>query len=124
MPPQKPGMLTVIPPGARSAVADAVSAMNPGARAIDAFVATKLNERGLHRSPEADRAALLRRVSLDLTGLPPTADDVAAYLRDCTPGAYQKRVEQLLASEHFGERMALVWLDAARYADTNGFSID
>ena len=91
---------------------------------IDAFVQARLASEGLQPSPEADRAMLLRRVSLDLTGLPPSAEDVKAFLADRDPQAYERRVDALLRSEHFGERMALEWLDAARYADTNGFSID
>src|SRR5690606_28327684 len=71
-----------------------------------------------------DRATLIRRLALDLTGLPPSAEEVAQFVADTSPDAYEKLVERLLASPHFGERMALEWLDAARYADTNGFSID
>src|SRR6185436_15854977 len=78
----------------------------------------------LSHTPEADRRTLIRRLSLDLTGLPPSAADVDAFVDDRDPGAYERLVDRLLASPHFGERMALVWLDAARYADTNGYSID
>jgi mono/diheme cytochrome c family protein len=91
---------------------------------IDALVAARLASRGLTLSPPADRATLLRRATLDLTGLPPSADEVAAFVADPDPRAYENAVDRLLASPHFGERMALPWLDAARYADTNGFSID
>lgn len=91
---------------------------------IDAFVRARLHAAGLSPSPEADRATLLRRVSLDLLGLPPSADEVAAFVADADPRAYERAVDRLLASPHFGERLALEWLDAARYADTNGFSID
>jgi hypothetical protein len=101
------------------AVADA-SAPDP----IDAFVRARLAPEKLTLSPEADRAMLIRRVALDLTGLPPSAEEVEAFVRDRSPQAYEQLVDRLLASPHFGERMALVWLDAARYADTNGFSID
>ncbi len=91
---------------------------------IDAFVRARLTRENLRPAPEADRATLLRRVAFDLTGLPPSADEVEAFLRDRDPKAYENRVDRLRKSEHFGERMALEWLDAARYADTNGFSID
>ncbi|HEX5051410.1 MAG TPA: PSD1 and planctomycete cytochrome C domain-containing protein [Planctomycetota bacterium] len=91
---------------------------------IDAFVRARLAELGMAPAAAADRATLLRRVSLDLTGLPPSADATAAFVADPDPDAYEKAVDALLASPHFGERMALPWLDAARYADTNGFSID
>jgi hypothetical protein len=91
---------------------------------IDAFVRVRLTEEGLVPSPEADRAMLARRLSLDLTGLPPTSTEVDAFVADTGPNAYEQFVDRLLASPHFGERMALDWLDAARYADTNGYSID
>jgi len=91
---------------------------------LDHFVAARLDEKQLRPSPEADRHALIRRLSLDLTGLPPGAEEVEAFVADDSPDAYEKLVDRLLASPHFGERMALVWLDAARYADTNGYSID
>jgi hypothetical protein len=91
---------------------------------IDAFVRAKLAEAGMKPSPEADRAMLIRRVAFDLTGLPPSPEEVEAFVRDRDPKAYEKLVDRLLASPHFGERMALEWLDASRYADTNGFSID
>ncbi len=92
--------------------------------AIDALVRERLKEEGLKPSPEADRAMLMRRVSLDLTGLPPSAEEVQVFVKDASPGAYEQLVDRLLKSPHFGERMALDWLDSARYADTNGFSID
>jgi hypothetical protein len=91
---------------------------------IDNFVAARLDAEKLSHAPEADRRTLIRRLSLDLTGLPPSAADVEAFVADKDPNAYDKLVDGLLASPHFGERMALVWLDAARYADTNGYSID
>ena len=75
-------------------------------------------------SPEADKATLLRRVTLDLTGLPPTLAEVDAFLGDNSPDAYEKVVDRLLASPRYGERMATDWLDAARYADTNGYQTD
>jgi hypothetical protein len=92
--------------------------------AIDQFVLARLEHEGLAPSPEADRATLIRRVTLDLIGLPPTPTEVAAFLADEAPDAYERLVDRLLASPHFGERMAIEWLDAARYADTNGFNLD
>src|SRR5690606_18007502 len=92
--------------------------------AIDRFVAARLERAGLTPSPEADRRTLIRRLALDLTGLPPSAEEVKSFVDDKSPDAYEQLVERLLASPHFGERMALDWLDAARYADTNGYSID
>jgi hypothetical protein len=92
--------------------------------AIDFFVMAKLDREGLKPSPEADKRTLLRRVSFDLTGLPPIPQDLEAFLQDTSPGAYEKVVDRLLASPHYGERMAMRWLDAARYADTNGYQTD
>lgn len=93
--------------------------------AIDAFIAAKLVEKGvLSPSPEADRAMLIRRVSLDLTGLPPAPADVAAFVADRSDAAYEKLVDRLLKSPHFGERWAAWWLDVARFADTVGFHGD
>jgi hypothetical protein len=91
---------------------------------IDAFVRAKLPEHGLAPSPEAARSTLIRRVSFDLTGLPPTPAEVDAFLKDPAPDAYERLVSRLLRSEHFGERMAMWWLDAARYADTDGYQGD
>jgi hypothetical protein len=91
---------------------------------IDRFVLARLEAEGLQPSAEADRRMVIRRLSFDLTGLPPSAEEVEAFVADQSPGAYERLVDRLLASPHFGERMALEWLDAARYADTNGFSID
>jgi Protein of unknown function (DUF1553)/Protein of unknown function (DUF1549)/Concanavalin A-like lectin/glucanases superfamily/Planctomycete cytochrome C len=88
---------------------------------IDAFVLARLDREGLAPSPEAERAILIRRVSLDLTGIPPTPAEVDAFVRD---GNYEKLVDRLLASPRYGERMAARWLDAARYADTNGYQTD
>jgi hypothetical protein len=92
--------------------------------AIDRFVLARLEREGLAPSPEADRAALIRRVSLDLTGLPPTPKEIDDFLNDKSSNAYEKVVDRLLASPRYGERMAFRWLDAARYADTNGYQID
>ncbi|WP_439626590.1 DUF1553 domain-containing protein [Gemmata sp.] len=97
---------------------------SPIANPIDWFVAAKLRAAGLEMSPEADRATLLRRVSLDLTGLLPTPKEVDDFLKDTSPDAYEKVVDRLLASPHYGERQARHWLDLARYADSNGYTID
>ncbi|MDZ4286751.1 MAG: PSD1 and planctomycete cytochrome C domain-containing protein [Prosthecobacter sp.] len=91
---------------------------------IDAFIAARLAKEGLKPSPEADRSTLIRRVSLDLTGLPPTPAEVAAFEKDASPNAYEKVVDRQLASQHYGERMAMQWLDFARYADSHGFQTD
>ena len=91
---------------------------------IDFFVLHRLEKEGLSPSPEADRATLIRRLSLDLTGLPPTLQEIDAYLADKSPNAYEKLVDRLLQSPRYGERMAVRWLDAARYADTNGYQSD
>ncbi len=92
--------------------------------AIDAFVLARLEKEGLTPAPQADRATLLRRVSFDLTGLPPTLKELDEFLNDKSPNAYEKVVDRLLASPRLGERLAFRWLDAARYADTNGYQID
>jgi hypothetical protein len=91
---------------------------------LDYFVLARLEREGLSPSPEADRIVLLRRASLDLTGLPPTPAEVEDFLNDRWPGAYERAVERLLASPHYGEHQARYWLDAARYADTNGYEKD
>ena len=91
---------------------------------IDAFVLQRLEREGLKPSIETDRATLLRRVSLDLTGLPPTPAELDAFLKDTSPNAYEKVVDRLLRSPQYGERMAFPWLDAARYADSNGYQTD
>jgi hypothetical protein len=91
---------------------------------IDAFVLAHLEEQNLQPSPEAGRETLIRRVTLDLTGLPPTPAEIDAFLNDKSNNAYEKVVDRLLASPRYGERMAYVWLDAARYADTNGYQYD
>ncbi len=91
---------------------------------IDAFVLARLEKEGLAPSPEADKITLLRRLSLDLIGLPPSLAEVDAFLADHAPDAYQKQVERLLKSPHYGERWGRHWLDAARYADSDGFEKD
>ncbi|HEX4350981.1 MAG TPA: DUF1549 domain-containing protein, partial [Verrucomicrobiae bacterium] len=99
---------------------------NPGwvQGAIDTFILARLEESHISPSPPADRRTLLRRLSLDLTGLPPTREEVEQFVNDPAPDAYAKQVERLLASPHFGERMAVPWLDAARFADTVGYHGD
>ena len=94
------------------------------AHAIDALVRARLATEGLEPSPPADKAKLLRRVTLDLTGLPPSPEELDAFLVDATPGAYEAAVDRLLASPRYGERWCWDWLDAARYADTNGYQGD
>lgn len=91
---------------------------------VDAHVLARLEKEGLAPSPEASKETLLRRVSLDLTGLPPTLAEIDAFLADTRPDAYERVVDRLLASSHYGERWARLWLDLARYADTNGFEAD
>ena len=111
VPPEKP----VIP-----AVNDKSWSRNP----IDSFVLKRLDEESLQPSAQADKATLIRRVSLDLTGLPPTLEEIDAFLADASPNAYEKVVDRLLQSPRYGEKMAVEWLDAARYADTNGYQTD
>lgn len=91
---------------------------------IDAFILARLESQKLRPSAEADRPTLIRRLSLDLTGLPPAPQDVDAFVADSSPDAYERLVDRLLNSPRFGERMTLDWLDAARYADTHGYHID
>ena len=91
---------------------------------IDAFVLAKLESEGIEPSPEAEREKLIRRLSLDLTGLPPTPDEVASFMADSRPDAYQRQVDRLLDSPHFGEKWAVHWLDQARYADSDGYEKD
>jgi mono/diheme cytochrome c family protein len=91
---------------------------------VDAFIAAGQEAHGLAPAPEADRITLIRRLSFDLIGLPPTPAEVDAFVNDRSPEAYEKLVDRLLASEHFGERMAMTWLDAVRYADTGGYHSD
>lgn len=102
------------------AVADKKWVRNP----IDNFVLARLEKESLKPSPEADKATLLRRITFDLTGLPPTPQEVDSFLADKAPNAYEKRVDALIATPRYGERMAMQWLDLARYADTHGYHID
>ncbi len=91
---------------------------------VDSFIHARLNTERLKPSPEADRITLLRRLHFDLTGLPPTPEEVDRFVADTSPNAYSKRVEELLASPHYGERWGRHWLDAARYADSDGYEKD
>jgi hypothetical protein len=104
----------------KPAVPRVAQAANP----IDAFILTQLAEKKIEPSPEAEKSRLLRRLSLDLTGLPPTPAETAAFLADRSRNAYEKQVERLLTSPHHGERMAVWWLDIARFSDTVGFHGD
>ena len=100
--------------------ADRTKSSARGAR-IDQFIAMGLARDGLEQAPQADRVELIRRVSFDLTGLPPESVDIAEFLADAAPDAYEKMVDRYLASPHFGERIGKLWLDAAGYADSNGY---
>jgi hypothetical protein len=111
VPPRRPE-----PPPARRAA----WSKNP----IDRFVLARLDSEGLAPSPEADPVTLLRRLSLDLIGLPPSIQEVDAFLKDKSPDAWEKQVDRLLASPHYGERWGRLWLDAARYADSDGYEKD
>ncbi|HPH17151.1 MAG TPA: DUF1553 domain-containing protein [Haliscomenobacter sp.] len=91
---------------------------------IDNFIVQKLEEEKLEPSPEASKEILLRRLSLDLTGLPPTLAEIDAFLQDKSPKAYEKQVDRLLNSPHYGEKMAVDWLDLARFADSHGYTVD
>lgn len=91
---------------------------------IDRFVQNKIEQAGLSASPPADRTTLVKRLSIDLLGLPPSVDEVKTFVEDDRPDAYERLVDRMLASPRYGERMALPWLDAARYADSNGFQQD
>ena len=91
---------------------------------LDRFILARLEKEGLSPSPEAEKSALLRRVSFDLTGLPPTPEEQASFLADSSPNAYEKQIDRLLSSPRYGERWASMWLDLARYADTKGYEKD
>ncbi|MBL8175627.1 MAG: PSD1 domain-containing protein [Bryobacterales bacterium] len=108
----------------RRAALPAVQAKNWVRNPIDHFVLAKIEKAGLTPSAEADRGTLLRRVSLDLTGLPPTAEELKSFLADQRADAYERAVDRLLASPHYGERWGRLWLDLARYADSDGYTID
>jgi hypothetical protein len=102
----------------------AVGRSTASSDAIDAFILERLQQEGLTPSSPASPAQLIRRVTLDLTGVPPTPEEVAAFVADRSPDAYERLVDRLLASPRYGEQMALPWLDAARYADTSGYQND
>src|SRR5215813_8631651 len=95
-----------------------------GANPIDAFLLAKMKAKGLKPSPRADRRTLIRRAYLDLTGLPPAPEEVEAFVKDSSPGAWERLIDRLLASPHYGERWARHWLDLVRYADSGGFEFD
>jgi hypothetical protein len=99
-------------------------AAGEGVHPIDAFIRARLRQEGMESAPEADRVTLLRRLHFDVVGLPPTLEEVDAFLADTSPGAYRRVVDRLLASPHYGERWGRHWLDAARYADSDGFEKD
>ncbi|NBX30967.1 DUF1549 domain-containing protein, partial [bacterium] len=107
----------------RPAVPEAIASTWPKTP-IDRFILARLEQEGLAPNPEADRVTLARRLALDLTGLPPVPAAVDAFVADTSPDAYEKYVDTLLASPHYGERMAIEWLDAARYADSSGYQSD
>jgi hypothetical protein len=91
---------------------------------IDRFVLAKLEAAGLAPAPDSDRRTLIRRVALDVTGLPPSPAELESFLNDARPGAYERMVDRYLASPHYGEHRARYWLDAARYGDTHGIHVD
>jgi hypothetical protein len=111
-------------PPERPPIADISDPKSQIRNPIDALVLARLRAEGLSLAPEADKATLLRRVTLDLTGLPPTLAEIDAFLADTSPDAYERVVTRLLASPRYGERMAIDWLDVARFADTNGYQND
>ena len=113
---------SLIPP--RKATPPVVKESGWARNEIDRFVLARLEQEGLAHAPEADRATLLRRLSFDLTGLPPSPAEIRAYLDDQSPDAYEKVVDRLLASPRYAERMAIRWMEAARYSDSNGYSQD
>lgn len=108
----------------RPIAAPPVPEAEPGTRPIDALISARLKAAGLQPSPPADRRTLIRRLSFDLIGLPPTPEEVDAFVADSSPRAYEDLVDRLLASPHFGERWARHWLDVARYAESQGFERD
>ena len=112
-----------VPPAAKPPV-PIVKRKEWARNAVDPFVLARLEREGLSPQPEADRERLIRRVTLDLTGLPPTPAEVDAFVADASPGAYERVVDRLLASPRYGERMASDWLDIARFADTHGYQMD
>ena len=111
-------------PPKRPAPPEIANQKPPITNPIDAFILARLKKEGLAPSPEADKLTLIRRVTLDLIGLPPTPAEVEAFVKDTAADAYEKLVERLLASPHFGERQAQHWLDVVRFAESNGYEMD
>src|SRR5215472_17337587 len=111
-------------PVKRPAVPEIDKPAAPIRNPIDNFIQARLAREGITPSPEADRRTLIRRVSLDLTGLPPTPPEVEAFVKDAAPDAYEKLVDRLLRHPRYAEKQAMHWLDAVRYADTAGFHGD
>ena len=91
---------------------------------IDRLILARLEAKGLAPAPAADKRTLIRRVALDLPGLPPTPAEIEAFLKDTSPNAYERMIDRYLASPHYGEHRARYWLDAARYGDTHGIRVD
>jgi Protein of unknown function (DUF1553)/Protein of unknown function (DUF1549)/Planctomycete cytochrome C len=116
------GHWSFLPP--QHAAAPAVQHPELARNPIDRFILSRLDEEGLTPSPQADKATLIRRLSLDLTGLPPTLDQVDRFVADNAPNAYEKLVDRLLDSPQYGEQMTRYWLDAARYGDSHGMHLD
>ena len=114
----------ISPKAGKSAPLNTQSLITNYSHPIDSFIRARLAKEQLTPSPEADRVTLIRRLSLDLLGLPPMPAEVDAFVNDKSPDAYEKLVDRLLASPHYGERWGRWWLDVARYADSNGYSID
>jgi hypothetical protein len=119
-PPRRPA----VPGDASSATSPETTQPQRGPHPIDAFIEDRLQREGLTPTPEAPATTLVRRVTLDLTGLPPTPTEIDAFLADTLPGAWERLVDRLLASPRYGERMAWEWLEASRYADSNGYQGD
>lgn len=117
----KPHWAFVKPVKLEAPKVDEIDALN---NPIDNFIVEKLKKHKLKQSKQANKELLLRRVSLDLTGLPPTLEEIDAFLQDKSPDAYEKQVDQLLKSPHYGEKMAVDWLDVARFADSHGYTVD
>jgi len=122
----QPAAIWAFQPLARPQVPAAVDPISPGTaeHPLDAFVRARLRAQGFSAAPPADGTTLLRRLTWDLTGLPPTKEELDSFLKDTSPAAYARLVERLLASPHYGEQQARHWLDVVRYADTGGFSND
>jgi Protein of unknown function (DUF1553)/Protein of unknown function (DUF1549)/Planctomycete cytochrome C len=108
----------------RPIVPKSLKASSESSNPIDHFIRSRLAKEKIQPAPEADRVTLIRRATLDLTGLPPTPAEIDDFLNDSASNAYEKVIDRLLASPHYGERMALTWMDYARYADSNGFQSD